>query len=136
MPMSASSSGGNEGIGFTIPINIATSVAKQLIDQGSVIRAILGVSLDSQYDDALARQLGLARRVGARVNRVTPNTAADGSGIEIGDVILLFDGVRIDDDDHLVNQVKLTPIGKQVPVVVLRDGQAIELTAVLRAATE
>ena len=53
----ASSSGGNEGIGFTIPINIAMLVAKQLIDQGSVVRAMLGVQLDSQYDDTY-RQTG------------------------------------------------------------------------------
>jgi serine protease Do len=129
----ASSSGGNEGIGFTIPINIAMSVARQLIDQGSVVRAMLGVSLDSRYDDALAQQLGLSRCVGARVNRVNPDTAAEETGIEVGDVILSFDNIRIEDDDHLVNQVKLTPVGKQVSIVVLRDGKAVELTAVLRA---
>ncbi len=127
----ASSSGGNEGIGFTIPINIAMSVAQQLIDQGSVVRAILGVQLDSQFDDVLARKIGLPRRVGARVNHITPSTAAATIGIQVGDVILAFDGVRIDDDDHLVNQVKLTPIGKHVPVVVLRDGQTLEFNAVL-----
>ncbi len=129
----ASSSGGNEGIGFTIPINIAMSVAQQLIDQGSVIRAILGVQLDSQYDDAVARKLGLPRRVGARVNHITPKTAAEVIGIQVGDVILAFDGVRIDNDDHLVNQVKLTPIGRPVPVVVLRDGKTVEFKAVMTA---
>lgn len=129
----ASSSGGSEGIGFTIPINIAMSVAKQLIDQGSVVRAMLGVSLDSRYDDDLARKRGLSRRMGARVNRVTPDTAAEETGIQVGDIILMFDDVRIEDDDHLVNQVKLTPIGKKVAILVLRDGESLELTAVLRA---
>ena len=62
---------------------------------------------------------------------MTPNTAADEIGIQVGDVILSFDGVRIDDDDHLVNQVKLTPIGKSVPVVVLRDGMTVEFKACL-----
>ena len=56
----ASSSGGNEGIGFTIPINIAMSVAEQLVDQGNVVRAILGVSLDSQYDDTASSKTGAA----------------------------------------------------------------------------
>ncbi len=60
----ATSSGGYEGIGFTIPVNIAMSVAQQLVDQGSVVRAILGVSLDARYDDQMARELGLSRRVG------------------------------------------------------------------------
>ncbi len=129
----ASSSGGNEGIGFTIPINIAMSVARQLIDQGSVVRAILGVQLDSQFDDHLAHSLGLPRRVGARVNSITRNTAAEQIGIQIGDVILAFDGVRIEDDDHLVNQVKLTPVGKQVEVVVLREGKTLEYQAVMTA---
>jgi serine protease Do len=129
----ASSSGGNEGIGFTIPINIAMSVARQLIDQGSVARALLGVSLDSKYDDTQARELGLPRRIGARVNRVTPKTAAAEIGLQVGDVILVFDGVRIEDDDHLVNQVKLTPVGKRVPLIVLRDGSSVELTAELFA---
>ncbi|MFW6170625.1 MAG: S1C family serine protease [Planctomycetota bacterium] len=129
----ASSSGGSEGIGFTIPINIAMSVATQLIDQGSVVRAMLGVSLDSRYDDALAEKLGLSQRVGARVNRVNPDTAAEETGIEVGDVILMFDNVRIDDDDHLVNQVKLTPVGEKVSLLVLRDGKPMKLTAVLQS---
>lgn len=125
----ASSSGGSEGIGFTIPINIAMSVAQQLIQQGSVVRAMLGVQLDSQYDDSFARQLGLPRRVGVRVNRITPDTAASESGVQIGDIILTYDGVRIENDDHLVNQVKLTPVGREVMLVVLRNGQTLELTA-------
>ena len=125
----ASSSGGSEGIGFTIPINIAMLVAKQLIDQGSVVRATLGVQLDSKYDDTYARQLGLPRRIGARVNGVNPDTAAESVGIQIGDIILAFDGVRIEDDDHLVNQVKLTPVDKEVALVVLRDGETLELKA-------
>ena len=123
----ASSSGGNEGIGFTIPVNIAMLVAKQLIDQGSVVRAMLGVQLDSQYDDTYAKQVGLPRRIGARVNRITPDTAAETGGIQIGDIILSFDGVRIENDDHLVNQVKLTPVDKEVSLVVLRDGKTLEL---------
>ena len=125
----ASSSGGNEGIGFTIPINIAMFVAKQLIDQGSVVRAMLGVTCDSQYDDAIARQIGLPRRVGVRVNRITPDTAAHSVGIQVGDIILSYDGVRIDDDDHLINQVKLTPLDKEVVLVVFRDGRTMELKA-------
>jgi serine protease Do len=123
----ASSSGGSEGIGFAIPVNIAMLVAKQLIDQGSVVRAMLGVQLDSQYDDTYARQVGLPRRIGARVNRITPDTAAETGGIQIGDIILSFDGVRIENDDHLVNQVKLTPVDKEVSLVVLRDGKTLEL---------
>ena len=63
------------------------------------------------------------------MNRITPDTAADSVGIQIGDIILSFDGVRIDDDDHLVNQVKLTPLDKEVVLVVFRDGKTMELKA-------
>ncbi|MHB8972581.1 MAG: S1C family serine protease [Pirellulaceae bacterium] len=123
----ASSSGGNEGIGFTIPINIAMFVAKQLIDQGSVVRAMLGVTCDSQYDDALARRIGLPRRVGVRVNHITPDTAAEMVGIQVGDIILSYDGVRIEDDDHLINQVKLTPLNKEVVLTIFRNGKTMEV---------
>ncbi len=61
------------------------------------------------------------------------DSAADAAGILAGDIIYTFDGVPIDDDDHLVNQVKLTPVGKQVPVMVLRDGSSLMLKATLRA---
>jgi serine protease Do len=129
----ASNSGRNEGIGFAIPVNIAMFVATQLVDQGSVVRAILGVVLDSEYDDAKARQLGLPRRIGARVNRVNSGTVAESVGILVNDVILTYDEVEIEDLDHLVNQVKLTPIGREVRLVVLREGRAVELVATMRA---
>jgi len=129
----ASSSGGNEGIGFTIPINIAMFVGGQLIEQGSVIRAMLGVQLDSQFDAALARELGLPHRVGARISQVNPNTAAEEAGLRPGDVILSFDSVQIEDDLHLVNQVKMTPVGKTVDIVLFRGGQATQVQATVRA---
>lgn len=129
----ASNSGGNEGIGFAIPIHIAMFVATQLVDQGSVMRAMLGVVLDSEFDQSAAKQLGLPRRMGARVNRVNAGSIADSVGIRVGDVILTYDGVDIEDLDHLVNQVKLTPFGRQVQLVVFRDGRAVELNAIMRS---
>ena len=131
----ASSSGGSEGIGFTIPINIAMFVAKQLIDQGVVVRAMLGVNCDSLYDDAFARRIGLPRRIGVRVNGITPDTAAEEVGILVGDIILSYDGVDIEDDDHLINQVKLTPVDKEVSLVVYREGKTVELKTRVGAST-
>lgn len=127
----ASSSGGSEGIGFAIPINMAMIVARQLIQQGRVERAFLGVRLDSTFDPAVARQLGLPRPVGARVSGVTPNSPAEKARLQVGDVILKYDGVTIEDDNDLVNRVSLTPVGKQVQLLVLRDGQTITLTVQL-----
>jgi serine protease Do len=119
----ASSSGGNEGIGFTIPINMAKVVATQLVTQGKVTRAFLGVHLDSRFGPDAAARLGLPVSYGARVTGITPKSPADGTDVKIGDVILQFDGVRIEDDNHLVNLVSLTPVGQEVDVVVFREGE-------------
>lgn len=124
----ASSSGGNEGIGFTIPINMAMYVAQQLIERGSVSRAFLGVHLDSKFTPELAARAGLPRRQGARISGITPNSPAANSPLAVGDVILQFDGVRIEDDNHLVNLVSLTPVNKDVPVVIFRGGRAQQIT--------
>lgn len=124
----ASNSGGNEGIGFTIPINMVMHIAKQLIDRGAVTRAFLGVHLDSKFSPEAAARMGLPRVQGARISGITPNSPAAGSELVVGDVILQFDGVVIEDDNHLVNLVSLTQIGKDVPVLVFRNGKPYKLS--------
>jgi serine protease Do len=124
----ASSSGGNEGIGFTIPINMAMHIAKQLVERGTVTRAFLGVHLDSKFNAEAAARIGLSRVQGARITGITPNSPASSSNLEVGDVVLQFDGVRIDDDNHLVNLVSLTPVDKDVPVIVFRAGKPKAVT--------
>lgn len=118
----ASNSGGNDGIGFTIPINLAMVVASQLVENGQVVRAFLGVQLDSRFGPTDAASLGLPRPMGARISGITPNSPASGTDLKRGDVILNFDGVQIEDDSHLVNLVSLTAIGAEVTVVIHRDG--------------
>ena len=125
----ASNSGGNEGIGFSIPINLYMSVARQLIDTGKVTRAFLGVSLDARFGPAMAAELGMARATGTRVVTVTRGGPAETAGIRPGDVILKLDGTAIDDDAHLVNLVGLIEVGKQVSLEILRDGKTIVLQA-------
>ena len=117
----ASSSGGNEGIGFSIPINMVMAVARQLVARGSVARAYLGVSLDRKFSSAMAVQLGLPRLQGARITGITPDSPAEAAGLQIGDVILTFNGIRVEDDAHLVNIVSLTEVEKEVPVVLFRE---------------
>src|SRR5205085_10072275 len=73
----ASSSGGNEGIGFTIPINMVMIIARQLVERGTVIRAYLGVALDSKFGPATAMSVGLMRPRGTRVTRITPGSPAE-----------------------------------------------------------
>lgn len=123
----ASASGGSEGIGFAIPINMAMGIVEQLLQKGRVERAYMGVQLDSQFTSRKAQAIGLPRKQGALVNGVTPGSPAARAQIQPGDVILEFDGVSIEDDNHLVNRVALTPIGKEVAVTVWRQGQVLKL---------
>ena len=132
----ASSSGGSEGIGFAIPIRLAVEVARQLIDRGTVVRAFLGVHLDGNYGSESAAELGLSPPGGARVKLITAESAAADADLSPGDVIIRFDGVRITDDSHLINQVKLTPVGATVEIVVLRAGERVSLKVKMRARAE
>ena len=132
----ASSSGGSEGIGFAIPIRLAQEVAEQLIDHGNVTRSFLGVHLDSSYDAEAALELGLLSPGGARIKLITENSAAANAEFRPGDVIVQFDGVKIEDDNHLINQVKLTPVGASVEVVVLRNARRIVIQVQMGARDE
>jgi serine protease Do len=121
----ASNSGGNEGIGFSIPINIAVRIMRQLVDSGQVESGFLGVALDRSFDAATAQRVGLARLTGTRVTSITPGSPASLADIKVNDIILRFDGMLIDSDDHLINLVKRTEIGRKVPVELFRGGQMV-----------
>jgi len=123
----ASNSGGNEGIGFAIPMPMVMFVAKQLVENGSVARAYLGVTLDKEFSPRAAGQLGMVRPVGARVVAVTPGAPADMAGIRGDDVILEYDGTAVEDDDHLMSLVSMTPADRTVEVVIFRDRQRLPL---------
>jgi serine protease Do len=125
----ASNSGGNEGIGFAVPINMFMSVARQLIEQGKATRAYLGVTLDSSFGAVRATEVGLPRPMGARVIKVAENSPAATASLHEGDVILQFNGVAVENDTHLVNLVNLTDIGKQVALTVFRDRKVLTLRA-------
>jgi serine protease Do len=124
----ASNSGGSEGIGFAIPINMFMNVARQLIDRGTVTRAFMGVNLNAKFGPAMAAELGLPRPMGALVTAVTPDSPAARADLRTGDVILEFDHVAVESDSHLVNMVSMTPVGRPVPVTVFRNRQALRLT--------
>ncbi len=123
----ASNSGGNEGIGFSIPINLVMQISKQLVERSTVTRAHLGVMLDSKFSPDVAISVGLSQPRGARIKDVVPNSPAANAKLQGGDVVLNYDGVRIDNDSHLINLVNLTEVGRNVPVVIFRGGKLIEL---------
>ncbi len=125
----ASNSGIFEGIGFSIPINMFMFFGRQLIEHGRVTRAFLGVNLDADFGPAKAAKLGLPRPVGARVTGVTRGAPAEAAELQVGDVILRFDGTAVQDDDHLVNLVSLTEVGKMVPLVIFRQGETLSVVA-------
>lgn len=128
----ASNSGGSDGIGFTIPINAAMRVARELVDYGFVRRGFLGVSLDARYSRDAARAIGLDTAFGARVSAITPDSPAAKTDLLVGDVILTFDGRVVENDSHLVSQVSQTPVGQTVELEVFREGQRTKVSAVIR----
>jgi serine protease Do len=123
----ASNSGGSEGIGFAIPINMFMSVARQLIERGKVSRAFLGVTLDRQFTAEKAAEAGLSRLVGALVIAVTPGSPAEKAKLKKGDVILQVGESPVQDDNHLVNLISRMEIGKEISLVIFRDGQQVRV---------
>lgn len=124
----ASSSGGSEGIGFTIPMNMAITVAKQFVEHGRPVRAFLGVNLNGEdFTPEYAQRLGLPRPRGALVETVIGGSPAAEAGFQPDDVVIKFDNHTIEDDDHLIQVVGFTPVGKEVEVMVFRDGDLVRM---------
>ena len=123
----ASASGGNEGIGFSIPANIVSRTARALVENRDVPRGFLGVDLDRHFNQQRAAAVGLGRLVGTRVTRVRAQSPAEKADLRVNDVILEFNGVRIEQDEHLVSLVKLAEVGREVELVVLRDGKLMRV---------
>jgi Do/DeqQ family serine protease len=119
-----------QGIGFAIPINLARQVAEQLIATGEVTRGWLGVTLQP-LDTSLAEAFGLDKISGALVTRVLPDTPAARAGLQRGDVLLAFAGKAVRGVRELQLLVASAPIGKSVPVEIVRDGQRLTLQAVI-----
>ncbi|PZM13594.1 Do family serine endopeptidase [Rhizobium tubonense] len=124
-----SPSGGSIGIGFSVPSEIASGVVKQLMDFGETRRGWLGVRIQPVTDD-VAQSLGLDGAKGALVAGVIKGGPVDNGSIKAGDVILNFDGKAVNEMRDLPRVVAESPVGKEVDVVVLRDGkqQTVKVT--------
>lgn len=125
-----SRSGGYMGIGFAIPIQMATQIQKQLIETGKVIRGYLGVSIQDLTQD-LAKSFGMDNTDGVLIAGVSPGTPAEEAGLKSGDVIVAFDGKDVSDTGQLRNLVAGTPVGTKVTVTVIRDKKRREITVKL-----
>ena len=116
-----SPSGGNIGIGFASPINMAKKIVKQLKEKGKVTRGWLGVIVQEVTPD-LAKSFGLKEGKGALVADVEKGAPADVAGIKQGDVIVSFDGKTIAKMADLPLMVAETAVGKEVTITILREG--------------
>jgi serine protease Do len=125
-----SPSGGNIGIGFSIPANMARNVMTQLIEKGAVRRGKLGVTIQQITPD-LAKGLGLNDQHGALVSDVESGSAAASGGVQRGDVITALNGASIKDSNVLRNEIAELQPGSDVKLTVLRDGKERELTVKL-----
>jgi serine protease Do len=123
----ASESGGFEGIGFTIPSNMALHVSKQLIAHGKVERGWLGISIQDLTPD-LAKSVHAETTKGALVAEVVKGGPAEKGGLKKNDVVIAYRGKEVPDSGIFRNEVANTPIGSEVKVMVLRDGKKEELT--------
>lgn len=127
-------SDGNIGLGFAIPSNMAKHVMDQLVMNGTVRRAKLGVTVQRITAD-MASALGLASAQGALVSGVEEGSAAAGAGLKQGDVITQYNGKPVADNNQLRNAVAATTPGTTVPVQVLRNGRTETLQATVAELT-
>jgi serine protease Do len=126
-----SRSGGNQGIGFAIPANLAHDVMDSLIKDGRVTRGFLGVMIQD-VTPALAREFKLKDNTGALVGDVTARSPAEKAGIQSGDIIEEFNGKKVADGRHLKLEVARIAPGTKVPVKVLRDGSTKNIEVAIK----
>jgi len=129
-----SQSGGNIGIGFAIPVNMARQVMEQLVRYGEVNRGYLGAEMQN-LDPELATAFGLKQAQGAVLVKIVPGSPAEKAGLRPGDVVTGANGRAVRDAAGLRTQVGLLRVGEKIALDVLRDGKRINVAAVIGART-
>lgn len=129
--MIASKSGGNIGIGFAIPANMALRVAEDLIDHGRVRRAYLGVQMNQNFDKAIAESFGLSHNNGVLIDSVEPNSPADKAGLAPGDIILMIEGRKVSDFQRFRLLIGERRPNEMINLIVWRNGISQELDVTL-----
>lgn len=128
--LAAPGSGGNIGIGFSIPSNMAKSVMEQLVAGGKVRRGKLGINIQNPTEE-VKEALGLKDTKGVLVGGVQPGSAAEKAGIKRGDVIIAINGEKVEDSNVLRNRVAGTVPGTEISLTIVRDGSEQQVKATL-----
>lgn len=121
-----SPSGGNVGIGFAIPVNMATELLPQLKEKGKVSRGWLGVMIQHVTPE-LAESFGLAKEKGALISDVVTDSPAEAAGLKRGDIVLRYNGKDVDKMNDLSRLVAATPPGKEVELLVIRESKELKI---------
>ncbi len=124
------SSGGNQGIGFAVPINMARRSAERLISGGKVTRGLIGV-IPQDITPNLAQAFNLPDENGALIGNVTPNMPADKAGIKSGDIIVGFNGKKVTDAHSLILMVSDCVPGSKATVDLIHDGHSKTISVTL-----
>jgi serine protease DegQ len=120
--------GGNIGISFAVPVNMARAVMTQLIEHGEVRRGRLGITIQD-LTPALANSMGLDLRGGAVISEIEAGSAAARAGLASGDVIVAVNGQPVQDADDLRNLIGLMPVGTELAIALYRNGRARSVSA-------
>jgi serine protease Do len=130
----ATESGGYQGIGFALPINLAVNVYNQIIKAGRVSRGSIGIGFDAKQKPETLKVYGSNH--GVFITNVEAGQPADKAGIKVEDVIVAFNGRPIEGGDDLVNRVSMAPAGSEATIVVLRSGKRLEFKLKIGERTE
>ena len=125
-----SRSGGNVGIGFAVPTEIASSIMNQILDFGEIRRGLLGVNIQT-IDAQAAQALGNDIDSGALITGIQPDSAAETAGLEVGDIIVEVNDKKVDGAAELRNRIGLLRSGEQVNIKYLRDNEVLSAKAEL-----
>lgn len=130
-----SRSGGNIGIGFAIPINMAHQVMDQIIKYGKVERGVLGVTIQD-LTPKIAKSMDLDVTHGAVISQVMPGSGADKAGLKAGDVVTAVNGETIKNYQEMRNRIGLLRVGDKVKITYIRDGDTDTVTATIGKAAD